>query len=178
MGKRSLRVLFIDLDGTIWNHLDVSALTPPFRRIGTDVIEDSAGIKVRLSRGVREFLVGVRKLGIIIASLSWNNPVKALEIIKAFGINHLFDVHYIEPHPRKGEVMAYALMDLSEKLNIRLGPENVVYIDDRDIHISEVREKVGDVLFLHAWRDFKDFKEAYEIIRKYVEWIPWSHPLR
>ncbi len=163
-----LKVLFIDLDGTIWSHLDASSLTPPFRRISADVIEDSAGVKVRLLQGVREFLAGVRGLGIIIASLSWNNPVKALEAIKAFGINHLFDAHYIEPHPHKGEVMAYALMDLSEKLNTKLGPENVVYIDDRDIHIKEIREKVGDVLFLHAWKDFKDFSEAYNIIKQYV----------
>jgi len=161
-------VLFIDLDGTVWNHLDVSALTPPFRRVSADVIEDSSGIKVRLHSGVREFLAGARNLGFIIASLSWNNPVKALEVLKAFGLSHYFDAHYIEPHPRKGELMAYALMDLSERVGVKLGPENVVYIDDRDIHVGEVREKVGNVLFLQAWRDFRDFKEALNIIKRYV----------
>ncbi len=144
--------------------LDISSLQPPFRRVGDDVVEDACGTRVVLSRGVREFLASARKLGLIVASLSWNDPTIALEAIEAFGLNCLFDEHFIEPHPRKGEVMARALKILSEKLGVRLKPESIVYIDYRDIHIGETKEKVGNVLFLQAWRDFKDFSEACKLI--------------
>ncbi len=60
--------------------------------------------------------------------------------------------------------MARALKILSEKLGVRLKPESIVYIDDRDIHIGEIKEKVGNVLFLQAWRDFRDFNEALKLI--------------
>ncbi len=147
-----------------WITLDISSLQPPFRRVGDDVVEDACGTRVVLSRGVREFLASARKLGLIVASLSWNDPTIALEAIEAFGLNCLFDEHFIEPHPRKGEVMARALKVLSEKLGVRLGPESIVYIDDRNIHINEIREKVGNILFLQAWRDFRDFNEALKLI--------------
>ena len=73
-------VLFIGFNGTVWNHLGVSALAPPFGRVSADVIEDSSG--------VREFLAGAKRLGLIVASLSWSNLVRALEALKAFGLTH------------------------------------------------------------------------------------------
>ena len=64
--------------------------------------------------------------------------------------------------------MVYALIDLSERVEVELGPENVVYIDGRDIHVGEVHEKVGNVLYPQAERDFRDFKVALEMIKSYI----------
>ncbi len=53
---------------------------------------------------------------------------------------------------------------LSKRTDYR-DPREIIYIDDRDIHIDEIRELVGEVNSIKAWRDFKSYKELIEIIK-------------
>ncbi len=156
MGR--VKVVFLDLDGTVWDHSDISSLIPPFRVVDDDVIKDRAGVEVRLRVGVREFLRFVRDLGLVVAALSWNDPEIALEALKAFKLVNYFDRLYIEPHPHKGLVMLKAIKELGVE------PEEVIYVDDRDIHLGEVRELVGNVKFIQFGKDVSGFKELKELI--------------
>jgi HAD superfamily phosphatase (TIGR01681 family) len=72
-------VVFMDLDGTLWDHEDISQLTPPFKRISSEEIVDSSGVVVRVHRIALELLDYASRRGFILSTLSWNDPHKALE---------------------------------------------------------------------------------------------------
>jgi magnesium-dependent phosphatase-1 len=155
------RILFLDLDGTVWESRDISSLEPPFKR-HENMLVDSRGRKTRMFEGIEEFLANLKSEGLKIYSLSWNNPLNALAALRALGIDKYFDGHYIEPHPRKGIVMRKALEDIGNHYS----PREIVYIDDRDIHIEEIRELVGEVCFIQMWKDVSDFRTLLHNILK------------
>ncbi len=151
-------VLFLDLDGTLWDHLDISSLKPPFRRISEDSIVDSQGVPVRLYRDVVEVARWARRSGGFVVALSWNIPEVAVEALKAFNILDLFDYLGIEDHPDKGLVASKILGDL-ESRGYKVKPCRVVYVDDREIHVRGMRGRVGDITFIRAWVDFRNGEE-------------------
>ena len=163
------RVLFIDLDGTIWDCLDLSLLTPPFTKINEDEIADSTGVVVKLFPKVRDFLKWAKDTGVYVASLSWNVREIAIEALKAFGIHELFNNHYIEFHPHKGIVMKKAINEIKAIIRQEIRSCNIVYIDDRTIHLDEVRREVGDVIFIHMWRKYKDYDEVRMFLEKLIQ---------
>jgi magnesium-dependent phosphatase-1 len=151
-------VLFLDLDGTLWDHLDISSLKPPFRRVSEDSIVDSQGVPVRLYRDVVEVARWARRSGGFVVALSWNIPEVAVEALKAFNILDLFDYLGIEDHPDKGLVASKILGDL-ESRGYKVKPCRVVYVDDREIHVRGMRGRVGDITFIRAWVDFRNGEE-------------------
>lgn len=157
---RCIKALFIDLDGTVWDHHDISSLEPPYRLIDRDLAEDQHGVRVRLMPEIRTLLAEAKKLGIVIAALSWNVPERAIEALKSFNIIDYFDKLYIEPHPHKGVVMARGLEELG------IAPSQALYVDDRDIHIDEIRRLVGDVLFVQFGKDVRDHLELLRIVKR------------
>ena len=158
MNPKEPWVLFLDLDGTLWDHLDISSLKPPFRRISEDSIVDSQGVPVRLYRDVVEVARWAKRSGGFVVALSWNIPEVAVEALKAFNILDLFDYLGIEDHPDKGLIASKILGDL-ESRGYKVKPCRVVYVDDREIHVRGVRERVGDIIFIRAWVDFRNGEE-------------------
>ncbi|MCE4600101.1 MAG: magnesium-dependent phosphatase-1 [Desulfurococcales archaeon] len=159
-------LLFLDLDGTLWDHKDISSLTPPFKRINDEVIVDSRGVEVNLYGDMVKLLKWAKERGAIVSSLSWNDPRKALEALKAFNLLGLFDYHAIEVHPNKGEYASRVVDTVESRLGVKLRGCQIVYIDDRDIHLDNVKRHLGEIIFLRAWVDFKDYNEARRIIEE------------
>lgn len=158
MSEREPWVLLLDLDGTLWDHLDISSLKPPFKRVAEDTIVDSTGVSVRLHKDIVEVARWAKRSGAFVAALSWNIPEVAVEALKAFNILDLFDYLGVEDHPDKGLVASKILRDL-ESRGYKVRYCRVIYVDDREIHVRGVREKVGDVTFIKAWVDFRDGEE-------------------
>ncbi|MDM7275780.1 MAG: magnesium-dependent phosphatase-1 [Thermoprotei archaeon] len=157
-------ILFVDLDGTLWDNLDISMLDPPFRGVSEGVIADSRGVKVRLYVDMVRLIEEARRCGAFVSALSWNVREKALEALRAFNVINLFDYLAIEPHPDKGLMALGALEEASRRGCSE--PCTIVYIDDRDIHLESVRRRIGDSFkFLRAWRDFRGLEDALEILR-------------
>ncbi len=154
------KAVMLDLDGVVWDHKDISSLIPPFKVVKDGVISDRAGVEVRLREGVKEFLSWAREQGLIVVTVSWNDPEVATEAIKSFGLQEYFMRNYIEPHPHKGVLIMRAVKELG------LEPEEVVYVDDRDIHLREVRELVGNVTFIKFGKGVKDFNELIKVLRE------------
>jgi len=152
-------VVFIDLDGTIWDHEDISQTTPPYTCNG-DVLVDSKGTVVKLHSGVRSFIALLKNAGLKIFTLSWNDPAKALRALECLGLKNLFDGHAISNHPHKHLEMLKVL----RALEVPVKPCQVIYIDDRDIHVSEIVKSVGDVWFIHMWRHVHSFNELTHAI--------------
>lgn len=91
-------ILFMDLDGTLWDHDDTSVLNPPFKRVSELEFTDSLGEKVRLNTVAIEILRYALSHGFITSTLSWNMPEKTLEALKVMEVDKLFHYNAIEYH--------------------------------------------------------------------------------
>jgi magnesium-dependent phosphatase-1 len=158
-------LLLLDLDGTVWDHKDISMLNPPFRRVDDTHIIDSTGIKVKLNVEVLYLLNWARKNNAVISTLSWNDPDKAMAALKAFDIADTFDYFAIEDTYRK-DIMILKLLDkIKSDLGITFEQCEIVYIDDNDIHIHDIYKNVGKIHFLHYGVDFVSFIDVIETIK-------------
>jgi len=160
----AVKLVVLDLDGTLWDHLDASSLKPPFKLVSRDVVEDSRGCRLRLYPGVREFLRYVKGLGVALAVASWNDPSIVMPIMDALGLTQYFNYVGIEYHPGKHLVIAKIVEWYRRSLG-GIEPGEILYVDDRDIHIDDVRRYVGGVKFVRMWVDVKDFKELASVVR-------------
>ncbi|MEM1598125.1 MAG: magnesium-dependent phosphatase-1 [Pyrobaculum sp.] len=158
-------LIALDLDGTVWDHGDISSLYLPFRKISQMQIVDSRGVVVTLRRHVRDFLAWARGEGHILSTLSWNDFDVAYQALKAFEIDRYFHYLVIEPHPRKDKMLWRLLRRIREERGVDVQPGDILYIDDRDIHIGQIRENIGPVRFLQFGKDVSCFTEVVEYLK-------------
>lgn len=142
-----VRLVILDLDLTLWDHRNVTALARPLERVGDDAVEDRQGVRVSLFPGARRLLDGLRERGLIIACASWNNPGPVEEIFGLLGLSPYFDHKKVEPHPHKQHTIGALLAEL-KAAGVALTPDEVLYVDDRTIHLPAVRAAVGPIRFL------------------------------
>ncbi|MET1160056.1 MAG: magnesium-dependent phosphatase-1 [Thermoprotei archaeon] len=154
-----IKLVFIDLDLTIWDHWDASRLKPPFRRVSRDCIVDSTGESLCLYPCVREFLGELRKRGILVSSLSWNNPVIVLEILKVLSLNRYFDFHGIEYTPEKHLVARKVLEEVSARTNEVIKPCEIVLIDDNEKHYQQLLHSIGEIKYIKPGKDYSSLCE-------------------
>ncbi len=140
-------VLALDLDGTVWNHHDISRLKPPFHSLTSGKIVDADGVVVTLNHGVGAVISAAESVDYVIASLSWNNPEIATEALKSFGLYERFHYHCIHPLPTKHKCLKELLDQIREETGVILDPGDVVYVDDRPIHVADISSYVGNVRF-------------------------------
>ncbi|RFA98515.1 magnesium-dependent phosphatase-1 [Pyrobaculum aerophilum] len=157
-------LIALDLDGTVWDHHDISSLYPPFKRVSPLKIQDSRGAEVTLRKHVRDFLQWARNSGHIITTLSWNDFQVAYQALRAFEIDAYFHYLVIEPHPRKDKMLYYLLRRIKAERGVEIKPQDIVYIDDRDIHIREIWENIGPVRFIQFGIDVKCFLEIIPLL--------------
>lgn len=150
----SVRLVILDLDLTLWDHRNVTALARPFKSAGDDAVVDQTGVRVSLYPGVRTLLDGLRARKLIIAAASWNEPDAVQEIFDLLDLNHYFDHKKVEPHPNKERLVAALFRDL-EAAGRSLSPSEVLYIDDRRIHLDAIHAAVGPIRFLQFGVDIQ-----------------------
>ena len=169
MNKKSKEcsfIVFFDLDGTMWTHLDVSAMKPPFKLVGEGIIMDSNGEKLRLYPEMVELVKYVKELGGLTSTLSWNRQSHALSALEILGINGLFDYHAIRPTPDKYSYMREVLEKIEEECGgRRIPPGCIVYIDDREIHLEEILENIGEIVFIRADKCRNNIEKCRESIK-------------
>ena len=142
-------LLLVDLDGTLWDHEDISLLSPPFKQIAPGVIADKFGVKVKLNKDMIKFVEWARSNGAITSTLSWNLFDKAYAALKTFNVTELFDYITIEDTYRKDKMIKKLLDVIRDKHGIDIPAKYIVYIDDRDIHIDDIYKNIGKVFFIH-----------------------------
>jgi magnesium-dependent phosphatase-1 len=157
-------LLLMDLDGTLWDHPDVSLTTPPFAKVGELSIRDVDGETITAFNDAIEFVRWARGHGAIVSSLSWNREDMATDAIKALGLCKLFDYLAISPEPNKAELLRGLILRLTRN-GITVPSERFVYIDDRDIHVDEILKLFPNITFIHMWKDVTSFAEVKRIIR-------------
>ena len=149
----------------MWDHEDISTLTPPFKRTEKHAIIDEDGVEVKLFGEMLDLIDWAKNNGGIVSSVSWNIPAIAKRALIAFGVYDLFDYHVIEPHPRKDLMIRKLLWRLKVKENITVQPKDIFYIDDRELHINDIYENIGKINFYRAWKDFSNISDLINKIR-------------
>lgn len=101
----AIKLVILDADRTLWDHRDVSAMVRPFRLSDRDVLVDSTGNKVRLLRGVRDFLERLKERGLAASIASWNLPGPVMEALQLLALDTYFTNSVVEMHPEKHEMI-------------------------------------------------------------------------
>lgn len=161
-------VVFMDLDGTLWDHYDISLLKPPFTRISELEFTDSTGVVVRVYKLALEVLEYAVKRGFIVSTLSWNDPAKALEALKVLGLDGVFHYHAIENHPKKALMAQRVISAISEREPCR-DDIVVVYIDDRELHLEDMKRAFRNLLYVKAWESCRSVSECVELIERFIQ---------
>ncbi len=161
-------VVFMDLDGALWDHEDISQLTPPFKRLSNEEIVDSSGVVVRVHRIALELLDYASKSEFILSTLSWNNPSKALEALRALGLEDVFHYHAIEDHPNKALMAKRVVEEVKKRYEKCRDTVAILYIDDRVIHLEEMRREFKNLLYIKAWESCKSPSECVKYIEQYL----------
>lgn len=172
-GKLTLRgkpewLLLLDLDGTIWTHLNVSGLREPLTLVAPNLVVDASGEELELYGYMVELAAWARENGAMVCTLSWNEPEKALRVLELLGIEGLFDCHMIEPHPNK-HLMLKRLLARLKGLGITFNPCRVIYVDDREIHLKDIVEEIGPINYIRAHRDCRGLQSCINLINRYLE---------
>jgi len=148
---------------TLWNHPDISSLTLPLKKIDESTLIDAKGETLRLFDGVRDFLKGLKKRGLIVSLVTWNKPEHVYEAIRLLEIDRFFNFVEVEFTPDKHLLIARILSRLSEE-GVRLEPHEILCVDDSTRHLKDICDKIGRVLFLQMWKDVKEPSEILSYI--------------
>ena len=154
-----MKLLVLDLDGTLWDHEDASRLVPPFRVYGDRVV-DAYGEELNLFPGVREFLkwAGERFL---ISIASWNLEEFVRPVLEALNLWDYFLFPKIEGHPDKAAMIERTMAELRAA---GYDVDEVIYVDDRTIHVDEIMEIIPNLRFIHMWVDVGSFEELKKML--------------
>jgi magnesium-dependent phosphatase-1 len=158
-------LLLVDLDRTLWDHHNVSGMRPPFVRVGEGVIADSRGETLRVYDYMVNLIRWAKEMGAVVAVLSWNKREIAMEAIRALGLEGLFDYFVIEWTPRK-DVMVRRLFEELRRRGKTFRPCDVVYIDDREMHLEQVSRELGPIGAIRAQADCSTFESCRRLVEK------------
>ncbi|MGQ9781273.1 MAG: magnesium-dependent phosphatase-1 [Nitrososphaeria archaeon] len=162
-----IKLVVLDADKTIWSHHDASALVAPFRLMSRDVVQDRHGSTVRLNDGIRRFLNYVKEKGVFLSLASWNEPKNIFDLLSLFDIDRFFVFPIVEPHPNKHMMFQKIIAGLSLK-GVKVLPEEILYIDDKDVHLKKIRALVGSVNFLRYGVDVRDWYDAVDRFERMI----------
>ncbi|MDQ7820907.1 MAG: magnesium-dependent phosphatase-1 [Armatimonadota bacterium] len=154
-----VRLVIFDCDRTLWDHPNVTALRLPVRRVDDLTVEDADGVRVRLRPGAREVLEGLRARGILVSVASWNRPEPVQAIFEALELSHYFTRPKVEHHPYKEQTIGRLLDELAAD-GLALRPEEVLFVDDRMMHLDRVRRALGPVRTALAGVEVTDLRDV------------------
>lgn len=162
--RLSIRLVVFDADKTLWDNPNASSLELPFKRVGEDSLVDARGNRLNLFSSIRELLQVLRSEGIVLALATWNKPEQIKEALRILELEPFFRYVAAEFHPRKHLLLRETLKNLSDE-GTHLKPEEILYVDDRDIHLKDIRKTVGRVAFLQMWKDVTHPNEILSYVK-------------
>jgi len=163
----AVKLVILDCDLTLWDHANVTALQLPLARVDAETVQDADGVRVTLVPGVRELLSGLHARGILVSIASWNQPDPVFAILDLLDLSRYFTHPKVEPHPYKERTITALLSELATE-GIVLQADEVLYVDDRALHLRRVREAVGAI---HTLRPGDEVKDLHDVV-SYVDQIP------
>ena len=175
-----IKLVIFDCDLTLWDHHNVSELRLPLTKVDTETVQDADGIRVRLFPGVQEVLSTLRQQGILISVASWNQPEPVFAIFDLLGLSGYFTRPKVEPHPYKERTIAALFQELAAD-GVPVRAEEVLYVDDRRLHLPRVREAVGPIHTLRPGVDINDLRDVLTYLNEQQpenESVPYARTTR
>lgn len=133
---KPIKCVVWDLDHTLWDGI---------------LLE---GDKPRLKPGIREILVTLDSRGILLSIASKNDYEHAMDQLKRFGIA----AYFLYPQIGWG-AKSHAVEAIRQALNI--GMDTILFMDDQDFELDEVKQACPLVTTLHA-DHYRADERAYE----------------
>src|SRR3989454_10125749 len=175
-----IRLVIFDCDLTLWDHRNVSGLRLPFRKVDAEAVADADGVQVRLFPGVREVLAAIHDQGLLMSVASWNQPEHVFAIFDLLGLSGYFTRPKVEPHPYKERTIAALFQELAAD-GVPVRAEEVLYVDDRRLHLPRVREAVGPIHTLRPGVDINDLRDVLTYLNEQQpenESVPYARTAR
>ena len=164
----AIKLVIFDADKTLWTHSDITRLVVPFKLVSRDVITDANGETFQLFDGIRELLEGLESKRVIISMASWNKPEPVEEALRLFGVDRFFKIVKAEFHPDKYLMIESIISELAN-VGIQLSAREILYVDDRTLHLENVIKKIGPVHFIQMWLDVRTPSEIMDYVKKMEE---------
>ncbi|AHC51779.1 magnesium-dependent phosphatase-1 [Sulfolobus acidocaldarius SUSAZ] len=160
-----IKLVVFDADKTLWTHSNISIFRPPIRLIDENSVEDSIGNKLRLFENVRETLSEIRQMGLFTAMATWNIPEKTELVLSTLKLKDYFDVIVSNEHPYKFLYIIEIINKLSSLKNVKIKPDEIIFVDDRRSHFGNIWLYVGKVNCLEMWVDVTSYTQLLEKIK-------------
>lgn len=122
---RYIKCVVWDLDNTIWNGI---------------ILEED---KITLKNNIIEILDTLDKRGILLSIASKNNYDDAIVKLNEFGIGHYFLYPQINWNAKSNSIL-----EIQQSLNI--GLETILFIDDQEYELEEVKYSIPEVTVINA----------------------------
>jgi magnesium-dependent phosphatase-1 len=136
----------------------------PIRRVDEDTVEDSAGCRIRLDEEARNVLLELKRRGIHASLDSTNRRREAEEILRMLELDEMFEHSRIN-FSDKGDNILEILKDFNEKDNMRISPDEVMFIDDvEQFCLDAMRALKGKGIVLQMGRDISHLSELLEML--------------
>jgi magnesium-dependent phosphatase-1 len=161
----AIQLVVFDADKTLWTHPNVSSLVPPFKLINSDTLTDANGETFQLFDGVRELLRGLEDRKVISTVASWNRPEPVKEALRLFAVDRFFKIVKAEFHPDK-YLMIESIISELVRTGIELNAHEILYVDDRTLHLEQIMKRIGPIHFIQMWVDVKTHSEIMEYVKK------------
>lgn len=161
----AIKLVVFDADKTLWTHPDISSLFLPFKLVSRDSLTDANGETFQLFDGVRELLEALENRKVINTIASWNRPEPVKDALRLFGIDHFFKIVKAEFHPEKYLMIESIISELA-RTGIEFNVHEILYVDDRILHLEQIRKKIGPIHFIQMWVDVKAHNEIMEYVEK------------
>ncbi len=135
----TVKLLVLDVDGTLWTNSFDPGRHPPFKRIGSNEIVTGDGEIIRLSPGLLELLNQANEKGVMCSLASIGDPDVVLGIVEQFQL----PTKFIRPQlgwNGKDAMIEEILRQLELEDGIKISDAEILFVDDDEKELL----KVGD----------------------------------
>ena len=73
----------------------------------------------------------------------------------------IFPLSKIEYHSNKADMILRTLKQLK---SAGYEVSEIIYVDDRTIHLGDIKKRIPNLRFIHMWVDVKSFEELRELL--------------
>lgn len=122
-------------------------------------------MQVRLRSGALELLAGLRAQGVLVSVASWNHSEPVFAIFDLLGLTSFFVRPKVEAHPHKDRTIGAILQELAGD-GVVLQPDEVVFVDDKPMHLTQVRQALGAIRTLQVGVDVTDLRDVLAYISR------------
>lgn len=167
-----IRLVVFDADETLWSIEEgyASTLVLPLRKVDDDLVVDALDVSVQLLPGVRRLLDELSRRGVIISLVSANDeePNKVEMLLELFGIRDYFSFPQVN-WQRKSRNVRRIVELVREKMGVDLDFAEVLFVDDSEFNVMDVKGGCPGVRVLQVGRDIPSITLLLEKLDSYLQ---------